>query len=217
MSEFVVSGVVTTTNNFIAIGVRTSAGTLKIMDVRMTSSKTNTFRVTGPLWGESIGHRWIPPTKASDAVLWCFLWSVPEQKRSSKQLRRRWFESPSRSLWVHYNVSHIYETGSWRFELILPGDTIWPSESWSTLIHFMACHLTVASHNLYQWGIVKFWRNLSPNIIFHSRKFILSHYVHTKASFCPDIHVFIAFNCESRARTLPMLHTGDLHMANYQT
>ena len=24
------------------------------------------------------GHRWIPHTKASDAELWCFLWSVPE-------------------------------------------------------------------------------------------------------------------------------------------
>ena len=24
------------------------------------------------------GHRWIPHTKASDAELWCFLWSAPE-------------------------------------------------------------------------------------------------------------------------------------------
>ena len=29
--------------------------------------------------GESIGHRRIPLTKASDAELWCFLWSSPEQ------------------------------------------------------------------------------------------------------------------------------------------
>ena len=35
------------------------------------------FRVTGPLWGQC--HRQIPPTKASDAELWCFLWSPPEQ------------------------------------------------------------------------------------------------------------------------------------------
>ena len=33
----------------------------------------------GPLWGESIGHRWIPHTKASDAEFWCFIWSAPEQ------------------------------------------------------------------------------------------------------------------------------------------
>ena len=24
-------------------------------------------------------HRWIPLTKAGEAELWCFLWSVPEQ------------------------------------------------------------------------------------------------------------------------------------------
>ena len=31
------------------------------------------------LFGESTGDRWIPLTKASDAELWCFLWSAPEQ------------------------------------------------------------------------------------------------------------------------------------------
>ena len=45
----------------------------------MTSSNENIFRVTGPSWGESTGHRWIPFTKASDAAFWCFLWSAPEQ------------------------------------------------------------------------------------------------------------------------------------------
>ena len=29
--------------------------------------------------GEFTSHRWIPLTKASDAELWCFLWSAPEQ------------------------------------------------------------------------------------------------------------------------------------------
>ena len=36
----------------------------------MTSSNGNIFRFTG--------HQWIPLTKASDAELWCFLWSAPE-------------------------------------------------------------------------------------------------------------------------------------------
>ena len=40
-------------------------------------------------------------TKASDAELWCFLWSAPEQKVHC-QSRRRWFES--RSLWGHCNA-----------------------------------------------------------------------------------------------------------------
>ena len=30
------------------------------------------------VWGIP-GHRWIPLIKASDAELWCFLWSAPEQ------------------------------------------------------------------------------------------------------------------------------------------
>ena len=45
----------------------------------MTSSNGNRFRVTGRLWEKSTGHRWIPLTKASEAKLWCFVWSVPEQ------------------------------------------------------------------------------------------------------------------------------------------
>ena len=40
--------------------------------------KWNTFHITGPLCGVFTGHCWIPLTKASDAELWCFLWSVPE-------------------------------------------------------------------------------------------------------------------------------------------
>ena len=33
--------------------------------------------VTGHLRGEFTGHRWSPHTKASDAELWCFLWTAP--------------------------------------------------------------------------------------------------------------------------------------------
>ena len=44
----------------------------------MTSSNGNIFRVTGHLRWEFTGLRWIPRTKASDAELWCFLWSAPE-------------------------------------------------------------------------------------------------------------------------------------------
>ena len=42
--------------------------------------KRKIFRVTGHLCGEFTGHRWIPRTKASDAELWCFLWSAPEYR-----------------------------------------------------------------------------------------------------------------------------------------
>ena len=63
----------------------------------------NISRITGPVWGESTGHRWIPLAKANDAGFWCFLWSATEQ-RLRKLSRRRWFETPSRSLWRHCNA-----------------------------------------------------------------------------------------------------------------
>ena len=44
----------------------------------MTSSNGNIFRVTGHLCGEFTGPWRIPCTKASDAELKCFLWSVSE-------------------------------------------------------------------------------------------------------------------------------------------
>ena len=43
------------------------------------SPNGNIFRVTGSLWGESAGHRWIPFIKGRDAELWSFLWSAPEK------------------------------------------------------------------------------------------------------------------------------------------
>ena len=49
-----------------------------VMKDMMTSSNRNIFRVTGHLCGEFTGPRWIPRTKASDAELWCFIWSVSE-------------------------------------------------------------------------------------------------------------------------------------------
>ena len=60
----------------------------------MTSSNGKIFRVTGPLCGEFTGHRWIPLTKASDAELWCFLWSAPwingwVNNREAGDLRRQ--------------------------------------------------------------------------------------------------------------------------------
>ena len=71
-------------------------------DVMSTSSNENILRITGLLCGEFTYQRWIPRTKASDAELWCFLWSAPKPKLS-KQWRRRWFETPSCSLWRHCN------------------------------------------------------------------------------------------------------------------
>ena len=70
--------------------------------------------------GEFIGPRWIPRTKASDAELWCFLWSASVTRslhvfsdlRPNKPLSKQswccWFETLSRPLWRHCN-------GKWAF------------------------------------------------------------------------------------------------------
>ena len=69
----------------------------------MTSSNGNIFRVTGHLCGEFIAHRRIPRPKASDAELLCFLWHL--NKWLSKQSWGWWFETPSRPLCRHSNVT----------------------------------------------------------------------------------------------------------------
>ena len=64
----------------------------------MTSSNGNIFHVTGPLWGKSTDHRWIPLTKVNGMQIWCFF-DLRLNKRLSKQSRRRWFETPWHPLW----------------------------------------------------------------------------------------------------------------------
>ena len=74
-----------------------------IILINMTSSNGNIFRVTGYLWWEFTGHRWIPRTKASEAELWFF--DLRLNKRLNEQSRGMWFEMPLRRLWRHCNVS----------------------------------------------------------------------------------------------------------------
>ena len=52
------------------------------------------------------GHRWILLTKASDAELWYYLWFVPWIYGLVNKWGW-WFETPSRSIWRHCNVSCI--------------------------------------------------------------------------------------------------------------
>ena len=94
--------------------------TWKLQCFMMTSSNGNIFGVTGPLRGESTDHRWIPLTKA---VMRSF--DLGLSKRLSRQWRRRWFETPLRSLWRHCNdksglknpiilhLSHILQIHHW--------------------------------------------------------------------------------------------------------
>ena len=67
----------------------------------MTSSNGNTFRVTGPLCGEFTDDRWIALTKASDAELWCFLWSALLMRLAFFKIHRAWRR---RQAWLNIHV-----------------------------------------------------------------------------------------------------------------
>ena len=62
----------------------------------------NIFRVTGPLCKEFTGHRWIPLTKAKTRIFDVFF-DLCLNKWLSKNSKRRWFKTPSRSLWRHFD------------------------------------------------------------------------------------------------------------------
>ena len=70
----------------------------------MTSSNGSIFRVTDPLWGELTSHRWIPPTKASDVELWCFLRS----KAWTNGLVNNGDVGGLRRHYTHYDVTVIH-------------------------------------------------------------------------------------------------------------
>ena len=86
--------------------------------------KWNIIRVTGPLCGEFTGHRWIPRTKASDAELWCFLWSGPwtngwVNNREAGDFRRHC---------AHYDVSVMGtrpHMAMWHYWMNTCSPTVW--------------------------------------------------------------------------------------------
>ena len=97
----------------------------------MTSSHENIFRVTGLLWGEFTGHRWIPHTKVSVVELWCFL-DVRRNKGLCKQSRRRIFETPLHSLCRHYDEWNDSELYGWMNHINPPitDDKIATKQTW---------------------------------------------------------------------------------------
>ena len=101
----------------------------------MTSSNGNIFRVTGTLWtGEFPSQR--PVTRSFDVFF-----DLRLNNRLSKQLRPRWFETPSCSLWGRCNgmetlfLKALYEgnspvTVTHRLFVCLPGQVIEQTSRW---------------------------------------------------------------------------------------
>ena len=134
-----------------------------VISYMMTSSDGNIFRVTGPLCAS------LRPVARSFDVFF----DLHMNQRLSKQLRHRWFETPSRSLRRHCNdllwivwciLSCILE--DW-FNPLGPSDAIWRWWCWSTLVQAMACCLTAPSHYLNQcWLIIS-------KVLWHSSEDII--------------------------------------------
>ena len=59
----------------------------------MTSSHGSFFSVTGHLWGEFTGHRWIPLTKGQKCRLWCFFDVGPHKLRDKLLNKHKRIES----------------------------------------------------------------------------------------------------------------------------
>ena len=115
----------------------------------MTSSNGDIFRVTGHLCGEFTGPRWIARTKASDAELWCFVWSASES--TVRKLSWCWrFETLSCPLWRQCNVlalerhpylSYLVATPRWnRVEWLGIGCQCLSNNALTALSHAMKIH-----------------------------------------------------------------------------
>ena len=88
-------------------GARPSPATWLVLFFMMTSSNGNIFRPTGPLCGEFTGPDEFPLQRPVTQSLDVFF-DLCLNKRLSKQSWGWLFETPSRSLWRHYNVPEYF-------------------------------------------------------------------------------------------------------------
>ena len=87
----------------------------------------NIFRVTGLCGGESSSHRWIPLTKAQSFDVFS---DLRLHIRLSKQSRRWWIETPSRSLWRHCNEWTFFAVWLYWITITLGYKASWKHQTW---------------------------------------------------------------------------------------
>ena len=189
----------------------------------MTSSNGRIFRVTGHLYGEFSGPRWIPGTKASDAELWCLL-DLRPNKRLIKQWRGWCFETPSCPLWCHCN--DMREPIIWcdvlhlSFELMSPSDAYILRWAGLSLVQVTACRLLGTKPSPEPVTTYCQWdhqnqisrRFLSEYNHKHRRKRIQKYCVE-KISFCLGLNVLI-LSKQTMTRRLNLAQTAILGYPN---
>ena len=109
-----------------------------------------------PFVREFTAHRWIPLTKASDAELWCFLWSAPEHTVKQTivtpgDLRRNRthydiivmamdVDVPvSRDIYIYIYIYIVIVESAWWLLISNHHDVIRPDNSHRVYPNFMAC------------------------------------------------------------------------------
>ena len=128
----------------------------------ITSSNGIIFRVTGPWWGW--GSPVDSPKRASDADLWCFLWSAPELLSkhqdagdSRKPLHPSWrhcidkiYPHDDVITWKHF--PHIWAFGS-SMDTLHKGPVIWS-------LTFLWCYYEQTIEQALRWPVI--WDAMMP-------------------------------------------------------
>ena len=97
----------TCVNNFQLFQVRCTHGQWQARQhCMMMSSNGNFFHITGLLRREATSQQRSPHTKASDAELWCFLWSTLEPT-VEQTLETPVIWDAIRSVWCNCNGTHV--------------------------------------------------------------------------------------------------------------
>ena len=111
----------------------------------MMSSNGSIFHVTDLLCGEFTGHQWKPRTGASDAELWCFLWSEPwinglVNHDETGDLRRHCAHYDATVMFLGF-FTHVCIIQPWCVDSPLPSTTYIHCWYGSSLVQMMACCL----------------------------------------------------------------------------
>ena len=120
----------------------------------MTSSNGNILRVTGPSWGNPSVTGGFPSQRPMTRNFDVFF-DLRLNKRLSKQSKRQWFETPSRSLLRHCNVDPDGDPSPSEhlFLVLWPGGAMLCHKTWSALVQVMASCLMAPSHYLKQYWL----------------------------------------------------------------
>ena len=137
---------------------RCAGGISFIACIMMTSSNRNIFCVTGSLWGEST--RSPVPSQRPVTRSFGLFFDLRLNKRFNKQLRRQWFEMPSRSLWRQCNYNFF--SAAWQKKNISRSGTNTMAHRFHSIVQ--STQQENQSHAFFINKISNVRHNKSPNL-----------------------------------------------------